>query len=379
MHAIYLDNNATTPVDPRVAAVVSRFLTDEFGNAGSRTHEWGAAAAKAVEEARRHVASVLAARPDEVVFTSGATESNNLAILGLAEYGRSNGRTHMITTAVEHKAVLEPIEHLAKHHGFDETVLPVDERGWPTPDVLADALRPDTLLVSTMHVNNETGVELPLEDYAAVLQEHSAWWHVDAAQGFGKVLAPLRNERIDLMSISAHKIYGPKGVGALVTRRRGYNRAPLQPLMFGGGQERGLRPGTQAVHLIAGLGEAARLAESELDERSRINAAYRTDVLDGLAPLHPDINGDPARVVPHVLNVSLPGIDAEAAMVATRDLVAVSNGSACTSSSYEPSHVLVAMGLSEDRTAGALRISWNHTTPPVDWHAFSERLAGFRQ
>lgn len=379
MVAAYVDNNATTAIEPRVADVVLRYLADEYGNAGSRTHTWGATASKAVEEARRQLATVVDSRPDEVIFTSGATEANNLAILGLADHGLAMGRLHVITTAVEHKAVLEPVEHLAKRYGFDITVLPVGEGGWPSADQLAEALRPDTLLVSTMHVNNETGVELPLDEYAGVLSGHRAFWHVDAAQGFGKSVQPLRDHRIDLISVSGHKIYGPKGIGALVARRRRYDRPPLAPLMFGGGQERGLRPGTVPVPLVAGLGEAARLALAEGTERLSVCAAYRDAVIDGLAPLHPLINGDPQRTLTHTMNLSLPGIDAEAAMVATKDLVAISNGSACTSSSYEPSHVLSAMGLDTDRIGCALRISWSHLTPEVDWAAVADRLLSLVQ
>lgn len=378
MVAAYLDNSATTPLDPGVAEVVDHYLRAEFGNAGSRTHAWGAAAARAVEDARRAVAAVVDARQDEVIFTSGATEANNIAILGLADRAASAGRNHVVTTAVEHKAVLEPIDQLAKRHGVEVTVIPVDERGWPTAEALHEALREDTFLVSTMHVNNETGVELALDEYASALGSHGAWWHVDAAQGFGKSLASLRNKRIDLIGVSSHKVFGPKGVGALIARRRGYERPPLSPLMFGGGQERGLRPGTLPVALIAGLGEAVRRAVDEAETRRRQCAAYRADVLSGLAPLDPVVNGDTTRVLPHVLNVSLPGVDAEAAMVATKDLVAVSNGSACTSSSYEPSHVLMAMGLDQDRIAGALRISWSHMSPPVDWAAVAARLVALR-
>lgn len=379
MIAVYLDNNATTPVDSRVAEVLIRYLTDEYGNAGSRTHAWGASAAKTVEEARRHIAGVVDARPDEVIFTSGATEANNLAILGLLEHGLASGKQHIVTTPIEHKAVLEPIEHLAKRHGFEISLLPVDERGWADPSALATALRSDTLLVSTMHVNNETGVEQPLDDYAAVLNDHPAWWHVDAAQGFGKSLRPLRNKRIDLIAATAHKIFGPKGVGALIARRRKYDRAPLAPLTFGGGQERGLRPGTLPVGLIAAFGEAARLAEKESEARNASCIRYRRDVLASLAPLRPLLNGDPDRVLPHVLNVSFDGVDAEAAMVATKELVAISNGSACTSSSYEPSHVLSAMGLSDERISGALRISWNHATESCDWDGFVDRLSSLLQ
>lgn len=379
MVSAYLDSNATTPVDPRVAEIVSRYLTEEFGNAGSRTHGWGSSASRAVEDARTQVAAIVDARPEEVIFTSGATEANNLAILGLVDHANASGCRHAITTSVEHKAVLEPIEHVAKRHGFEVTFLPVGHLGWPTPQALADALRPETVLISTMHVNNETGVELPLDAYAAALDNHQAWWHVDAAQGFGKSLEPLRNRRIDLISVSAHKIYGPKGVGALVTRRRRYERPPLSPLMFGGGQERGLRPGTLPVGLIAGLGEAARIASTESDARRLACEAYRAVLLDALDVLNPVINGDPDRVLPHVLNVSFAGIDAEAAMVAVKDLVAVSNGSACTSSSYEPSHVLTAMGFDQDRIAAALRVSWSHMSPQVNWTAVVDRLLALRQ
>lgn len=374
MRATYLDGNATTPVDPRVAEVVSKYLIDEFGNAGSRTHSWGATAARAVEEARVQIAKAARASADEIVFTSGATEADNLAILGMAPFGLASKKVHLITTAIEHKAVLEPMRHLAERGPFELTILPVDERGWPTADSLANALRPETLLVSTMHINNETGVELPLDDYATVLKEHQAFWHVDAAQSFGKYPAPLKNQRIDLISASAHKVFGPKGVGVLITRRRSYDRPPLTPLMFGGGQERGLRPGTLPVALIAGFGEAIRIAMAELPIRRKRELEFRCELQAALEELSPVQNGDPNRVANHVLNVSIPGIDAEAAMLMTKDLVAISNGSACTSSSYEPSHVLVAMGLSESRVSSALRISWNYMTPKVDWGEFISRL-----
>jgi cysteine desulfurase len=375
MTAAYLDANATTRVDQRVADVVMAHMIEEFGNSGSRTHEYGSRANKAVATAREQVADAVGVRADEVVFTSGATEANNIAILGLAEHGRSSGRMHIVTTAVEHKAVLEPVDRLAKA-GFDVTLLEVDASGWPTADALAAALRDDTLLVSTMHVNNETGVELPLAAYGEVLAGHPAYWHVDAAQGFGKATEALRDDRIDLISISGHKLNAPKGVGVLVTRRRGYDRIPLVPLQLGGGQERGIRPGTVPVPLVAGLGEAVRLAVAEGGQHRAAHAAYRECILAALAPLSPQVNGDPERVLPHVLNLSVPGVDAEAAMVALKDVVAVSNGSACTSTSYEPSHVLVAMGLDDERVESALRISWDHTAPEVDWNEVARRLAG---
>ena len=364
--AAYLDFCATTPVDARVSAVVRHYMETEFGNAGSRTHEYGLMAARAVEEARSHVAGVCEARPDEVVFTSGATEANNLALLGLAAHAESSGRLHALALAIEHKAVLEPLQALAETHSVEVELIPVPQGGWVDPGEVAGRLRPDTFLVATMHANNETGVVQPIAEIADVLGDHPAYWHVDAAQTYAKTNG-LSQERIDLISMSGHKLYGPMGVGALIARRRGYQRPPLRPLMFGGGQERGLRPGTVPVPLVAGLGEACRLAMAEQRERSSACAAQRRTVTDAFWALDPALNGDQQRVLPHVVNLSIPGLDAEAAMMILRDLVAVSNGSACTSSSYEPSHVLAAMGLEPQRVEGALRISWSHEPASVDW------------
>ena len=378
MNSVYLDSCATTQVDSRVAAVVQTFLLDEYGNAGSRTHSWGAKAAKTIEEARQQISGPVSSNPEEVIFTSGATESNNIALLGIAKHAQEVNKLHVITTAVEHKAVLEPADYL-KNIGFDVTVLPVDEKGWPNPKDLDNALRPDTVLVSTMHVNNETGVELPLNDYSNVLANHEAWWHVDAAQSYGKINEALIDPRIDLISISGHKVFAPKGIGALIVRRRGYDRPPLTPLVYGGGQERGLRPGTLPVALIAGLGLAAELADTEADTRKKICSEYKNRVLNALSPLAIKINGDEERVVSHVLNVSVPGLHAEAALVATKDLIAVSNGSACTSSSYEPSHVLTSMGLDDGRVSEALRISWDHETSDPDWELVVKRLSSIRR
>ena len=312
-------------------------------------------------------------RPEEVVFTSGATESNNLAILGLADHGTHAGRRHIISTQIEHKAVLEPLEEMARR-GFEVTLLPPTAGGWIDPDAIRQALRPDTLLVSVMAANNETGVIQPIPEIADALAGSEAYFHVDAAQAFGKQIEPLRHRRIDLMSISGHKIYAPKGIGALVARRRGYQRPPLRPLLFGGGQERGLRPGTLPVALIAGLGTAAELALREHAERARSCAAIQTAALAALRPLGIIINGDPDRLAPHTLNFSVPGVDSEAAIVALKDIAAISNGSACTSQTYEPSHVLTAAGLPSEQVAGALRLSWSYLTPPVDWRQIADRL-----
>lgn len=370
---IYLDCNATTPLEPEVRAKMLEYFDVEYGNAGSRTHEFGARARQATEKARRSVAAIVGAQSEDVIFTSGATESNNLAISGLAAHGIETGCKHVIATQIEHKAVLEPIKSL-ENRGFDVTLLPPTSGGWVEVEYLADVLRDDTLLVSIMHVNNETGVEQPLEDYADVLDEHPAFFHVDAAQGFGKRLAPLQNSRIDLISISAHKVYGPKGVGALVARRRRFKRPPLEPLFRGGGQERGLRSGTLPVPLVVGLGEAARLALRDHEEREAACRSFRERALKELGVLPVQLHGDGSRTLPHTVNLSIEGVDAEAAMVALKGLAAISNGSSCTSASYEPSHVLQAMGLSPEEVNGALRFSWCHLTPEPEWSSITQRL-----
>ena len=374
---IYVDCNATTPLDDRVGELVLRYLLTEYGNAGSRTHEHGMAARRAVQRAREQVAAVVETKPDEVVFTSGATESNNLALLGLADFGRREGRTHLVSTSIEHKAVLEPLEAL-QARGFEVTIVLPTAGGWVDPSVLRAAVRPDTLCVSIMQVNNETGIIQPVEQIAELLGDHPAYLHVDAAQGFGKVDGPLRHPRIDLISLSGHKVHAPKGVGALVTRRRGYERPPLAPLMFGGGQERGLRPGTVPVALVAGLGLAAELAAREQKKRHKACLAFGDRLRAALAPLGPVEVGDPDRRVATTLSMRLPGIHSEAVMLALKGLVAISNGAACTSASYTTSHVLTAMGMAEREALEATRWSWCHFTPEPDWGAVRGALEGLR-
>ena len=374
---VYLDCNATAPLEPSVRETMIHWLSAEVGNAGSRTHEHGVRAQRAVQTAREQVAATLARSADDILFTSGATESNNIAILGIAPYGEAERRRHIVSTAIEHKAVLEPLAALAEK-GFDITLVKPDATGVVSADAVQAALRSDTLLVSVMHVNNETGVRQPIEDVAAVLADHDAYFHVDAAQGFGKDLEGLRGSRIDLISISSHKVYGPVGVGALAIKRRDFRMPALTPLTYGGGQERGLRPGTLPVPLIVGFGRAAELAcENARDRQMRCNA-IRVEALKVLEPLGIGINGDPEATLPHVLNFCVKGVDSEAFMVAIKDLAAVSNGSACTSQSYEPSHVLTAMGLSEEEIAGAVRLSWCHMTPDMDWQAIAKRIDALR-
>lgn len=374
---VYLDCNATTPLEPEVAEVLQHYFVEEYGNAGSRTHSFGARAKKAVQHAREQVGGLVGAKTDEVVFTSGATEANNLALLGLAEHGQSVRRTHIVSTMIEHKAVLEPLEFL-RSRGFEVTLVPPGSDGVVHAEAIERALRDDTLCVSVMHVNNETGAVQPLTEITAALANHDAFLHVDAAQSFGKLISPLRDRRVDLISASGHKVYGPKGVGTLIARRRRFKRPPLTPLMRGGGQEHGLRPGTLPVPLVVGFGAAAELAQKNAPSRVEANRRFRTSAVEALVGAGGVLNVAEDSSVPHTLSVSFDGLDAEAIMVALKDVVAVSNGSACTSSSYEPSHVLSAMELSETRIRGTLRLSWCHLTPEPDWATVGERIAALR-
>jgi cysteine desulfurase len=374
--SIYLDMAATTPTDPRVASLVLHLMTEAFGNAGSRTHQFGADALSVATRARGQVAKLAGAEPSEVIFTSGATEANNLAILGLAPHGQATGKRHIVSTAIEHKAVLEPLEQL-EARGFDVTLVAPDALGHIDAHAVAAAVRPDTLLVSVMHANNETGAIQPVGVIADLLGEDGPFLHVDAAQSAGKLA--LGDTRIDLMSISGHKLFAPKGVGALIARRRRGLSLPLTPLMFGGGQERGLRPGTLPVPLAAGFGLACELALKEAQARTAACLSTREAALAALAPLNPVLHGDPARgVLPHILSIAVPGVDSEAIMVTAKDLVAISNGSACTSSSYAPSHVLLAMGLAPDHVAATIRISWSHLSAEIPWEEFARRIDDLR-
>jgi len=376
---VYLDCAATTATDPRVAELVLRLMTEAFGNAGSRTHLYGSDAKVEVANARERVASAVAAQSDEVIFTSGATESDNLAILGLASHGRSAGRRHIVSTSIEHKAVLECLAHL-EQQGFEISLISPDSAGYIAADAILEAVRPETLLVSTMHANNETGAIQPVQTIADGLESFGdVFFHVDAAQTFGRETQTLAHPRIDLVSVSGHKVFAPKGVGALIAKRRGGRLPPLTPLMFGGGQERGLRPGTLPVPLIAGLGLAVELAEKEREVRRQACLAQRRNALSAFAALDARVHGDANRgVLPNILSLSIPGLDSEAVMVATKHLVAISNGSACTTARYEPSHVLSAMALPQDVISGTIRLSWSHMTGAVPWKAVIEALDDLR-
>ena len=370
---VYLDCAATSPIEPVVLEEIIRILTEEPGNAGSRTHQYGIRAKRIIQNAREQVAEVVRAKTDEVLFTSGATESNNIAILGLAAFGIANKRRHIVSTAIEHKAVLEPLQALEKQ-GFEVTLVPPEITGAVSTEAIREVLRPDTLLVSVMHVNNETGIYQPIKEIAGMLTDHDSYFHVDAAQGFGKDIHSLQSDRIDMISISAHKIFGPMGVGSLVIRRRGHKKLPLAPTHFGGGQERGLRPGTLPVSLISGLGLAAELSLRDYAQRRNTCFNIRSAALEVLAPLDVTFIGDPKLAIPHILNFAVEGIDSEALMVALKDMVSISNGSACTSQSYEVSHVLTAMNVPESLLNSSVRLSWCHLTPNIDWMRVAERI-----
>ena len=366
--SIYLDCNATTPIEPEVVEKMNNYLTTDFGNEGSHTHSFGSVAKKAVQEATDQVVSLVNASRNEIIFTSGATESNNIAILGLKEFGLNNNKKHIITSAIEHKAVLEPIQELEKL-GFEVDIINVDQSGRVNPKDIKDKIREDTLLISIMGVNNETGVIQPISEIIEIIQDHDCYFHVDAAQMFGKDIDTLSNKRIDLISISGHKIFGPKGIGALVTRLRNFNKPPLQPLFFGGGQQAKLRPGTLPVHLIVGLGTAAKIAKKNLKKRQEQNKKIYDQIIKLMKSLNGNLNGDEKYLLGNCINFSVPNVDAEAFMLTTKDLISVSNGSACTSSTYEPSHVIKAMTNDKDKLKGAIRISWCHLTDdklPID-------------
>ena len=361
---IYLDYAATTPVDPRVAAHMAGFLTADgvFGNPASRSHSYGWQAESAVEEARALVAELVGADPREIVWTSGATEADNLALKGCVQAYRGRGR-HLVTAKTEHKAVLDTCRHL-ETEGCEVTYLDPDPDGLIQPAAVAAALRDDTVLVSVMHVNNELGTLNDIAGIGAVCRARGVFYHVDAAQSAGKVPIDLARLPVDLMSFSAHKVYGPKGVGALYVRRR--PRVELRAQMHGGGHERGMRSGTLATHQIAGMGEAFRIARAELVADAARIAALRErfwSAVRELGQVH--LNGAPDRCVPGILSLSFGGVDGEVLLAALGDL-AVSTGSACTSASLEPSHVLRALGLEDDLARSTLRFSMGRFTTAED-------------
>ena len=350
---IYLDNSATTPVDPRVAEKMIPYLVEKFGNPASRSHAFGWEAEAAVETARDEVAKLVNADPKEIVWTSGATESDNLAIKGAANFYSGKGK-HLITLKTEHKAVLDTCRELERH-GFEVTYLDVQENGLIDLEGLKAAIRPDTILISAMFVNNEIGVIQPIAEIGEICREKGIIFHVDAAQATGKVAIDLTTLKVDLMSFSAHKMYGPKGIGALYIRRK--PRVRLEAQMHGGGHERGFRSGTLPTHQIVGMGEAFRIAREEMVEENKRIRALRDRLLKGLTDIeHVFVNGDLQQRVPHNLNISFAYVEGESMLMAIKDL-AVSSGSACTSASLEPSYVLRALGRDDELAHSSIRFT----------------------
>ena len=350
---IYLDYSATTPVDPRVAQKMIPWLTEQFGNPASRSHAYGWAAEAAVEEAREQVAALVNADAKEIIWTSGATESNNLAIKGAAHFYQGKGK-HIITVKTEHKAVLDTVRELERE-GFEATYLDVQENSLIDLDVLKAAIRPDTVVVSVMFVNNEIGVIQPIAEIGEICREKGIIFHVDAAQATGKVDIDLDKLKVDLMSFCAHKTYGPKGIGALYVRRK--PRVRLEAQMHGGGHERGLRSGTLATHQIVGMGESFRIAREEMAAENARVKKLRDRLLAGLTDIEATfVNGDLEHRVPHNLNISFAYVEGESLIMAIKD-IAVSSGSACTSASLEPSYVLRALGRNDELAHSSIRFT----------------------
>ncbi|MBR8368849.1 IscS subfamily cysteine desulfurase [Burkholderia cenocepacia] len=359
---IYMDYSATTPVDPRVVAKMVPFLHEQFGNPASRSHAYGWDAEHAVEEARAHVAALLGADPREIVWTSGATEGNNLAIKGAAHFYQGKGK-HLVTVKTEHKAVLDTCRELERQ-GFDVTYLDVREDGLLDLDALQQALRADTILVSVMLANNETGVIQPVTDIGALCRARGIVFHCDAVQAAGKIPVDVNALNVDLLTVTAHKVYGPKGIGALYVRRK--PRVRLEAQMHGGGHERGMRSGTLPTHQIVGMGEAFRLAKEEMADESRRVGALRDRLLAGLSTLDEVyVNGDLARRIPHNLNVSFNFVEGESLIMGIKG-VAVSSGSACTSASLEPSYVLRALGRSDELAHSSIRFTLGRFTTEAE-------------
>ncbi|HTH76964.1 MAG TPA: IscS subfamily cysteine desulfurase [Trinickia sp.] len=359
---IYMDYSATTPVDPRVVDKMIPYLREQFGNPASRSHSYGWEAERAVEEAREQVAALVNADPREIIWTSGATESDNLAIKGAAHFYKSKGK-HIITVKTEHKAVLDTCRELERE-GFEVTYLDVKSDGLIDLDVFKAALRPDTILVSVMSVNNEIGVIQDIEAIGEICREKSIVFHVDAAQATGKIEIDLNRLKVDLMSFSAHKTYGPKGIGALYVRRK--PRVRVEAQMHGGGHERGMRSGTLATHQIVGMGEAFRIAREEMATENERVRMLRDRLLKGLTEMDEVyVNGDMERRVPHNLNISFNFVEGESLIMAIKD-VAVSSGSACTSASLEPSYVLRALGRNDELAHSSIRFTVGRFTTEQD-------------
>uniref|UniRef100_A0AC34R3V3 Cysteine desulfurase n=1 Tax=Panagrolaimus sp. JU765 TaxID=591449 RepID=A0AC34R3V3_9BILA len=353
LRPIYLDVQATSPMDPRVVDSMLPFMLLDFGNPHSRTHEYGWNAEIAVEKARKQIADLIGADPKEIIFTSGATESNNIALKGIAHFYKVTGKKHIITTQTEHKCVLDSCRYL-ENEGFEVTYLPVQKNGIVDMKLLEQSIRPETALVSVMTVNNEIGVLQPIKEIGELCRKNKVFFHTDAAQAVGKVPINLNELKVDLMSISGHKIYGPKGVGALYVRRR--PRVRLEAQMSGGGQERGLRSGTLPAPLCVGLGKACEIAKNEIEMDSKHVKRLSERLINGITSQLEQVvrNGDPEKTYPGCVNLSFAYVEGESMLMALKD-IALSSGSACTSASLEPSYVLRAIGADEDLAHSSIR------------------------
>lgn len=369
---IYLDYNATTPIDSRVVDVMMDVYKNNIGNSDSRTHDYGESARVIVENARKQVAKLLDVPSEDVFFTSGATESNNIAIQGLKEYANETGKKHIITTTIEHKAVLETAKFMGRK-GYSVDFVSPESSGEIAAEKVLDLIRHDTLLVSMMHVNNETGIIQPVKKIGIALCKKGTLFHVDATQSCGKLVDELQNIQYNMMSFSAHKLYGPQGIGALILRRINYKLPPVKPILFGGQQEHGISPGTVPVALAAGFGKACEIALNEYKKDEKDNLERRKLILDMLAQsgLKYKINGNPEKCISSTLNVQLEGISSEALMLLSKKYCGISNGSACTSNSYAPSYVLSAMEISEDDIDQSIRLSWGRN---VDLESLRENF-----
>lgn len=360
--AVYLDFNASAPIDMRVLERMIDIYKNHSGNADSRTHVYGTDAKEIVAKSRKTIADVLTIDSMDLFFTSGSTESNNMATLGLIDYAKESGKNHFITTTIEHKSVLEAMKRLRKI-GFEVDFVSPDASGRIKPEQILNLVTDKTLLVSMMHVNSETGIIQPIQEVGEALSKTSTYFHIDATQGFGKLNDDLRGTKYDMLSITAHKLGGPQGVGGLVLKRdRSYKRPPITPLMCGGQQERGFRPGTTPVALVAGFALAAELCENEAEFHMSACRKIKSKLIDAISGLDYTFNGDQTFCIPSTANISFKGVDAEALFLAMKNDYAFSNGSACNSGSHEPSYVLTAMGLPEDRINEAVRLSWNNET-----------------
>ena len=368
--SIYLDYNSSAPIDDRVLDYMMDIYKNVIGNADSRTHNFGEKARQIVENAREQVASILNVKKDEVFFTSGATESNNIALQGLREYAFATNKKHIITSTIEHKAILETAKSLEKQ-GFEVDYIPPEHDGRILAEKVLERVRKDTLLVSIMHVNNETGIIQPIKEIGEALRNRYVLFHVDATQSFGKLVDELREVNYNMLSMSAHKIGGPQGIGALVLRKQRYKLPPIKPIMYGGQQEHGIRPGTLPVALIAGLGKACEIAEKEYKANNKKCQIIKDKMISMLeqSGLEYLINGETTYSIPSTLNICINGVTSEALMLSTKDFCGISNGSACNSKSYSPSYVLLAMGISREQIENSIRVSWG---PDVELDEFEK-------